>query len=353
MTHRVGQLFVAAAVVLLCPRAGAQTEPPPAEEASAAALPAPDPELDRARELYKRGIEHVKRTEWSEALSAFESSAKLRPHATTTFNIGACERALGNYTRARGIFEEALAQGARQPETLAPSLRTEAEALVREIDKFLVRVSVTLDPPNAAIAVDGRPLESAKSGGGPPVLIAGAAPPGPGRPPMVQSFVLVLNPGNHVITLRRAGHADAVVRKSYTAGARQRLDLRLERLPATLAVSANIDGALVRVSDVDVGPVPVEVLRPAGNYQVRVAKEGFEPYETSVTVRAGEQSALSAKLVPESQALTSKWWFWAGAAAVVATGVIVTYALTRPEPEPPPYDGGSTGWVVQPSGVRF
>jgi hypothetical protein len=156
-----------------------------------------------------------------------------------------------------------------------------------------------------------------------------------------------------VITLRRAGHADAVVRKSYTAGARQRLDLRLERLPATLAVSANVDGALVRVSDVDVGPVPVEVLRPAGSYQVRVAKEGFEPYETSVSVRAGEQSALSAKLVPESQALTSKWWFWAGAAAVVATGVIVTYALTRPEPEPPPYDGGSTGWVVQPSGVRF
>ena len=100
MTHRVGQLFVAAALVLLCPHAGAQTEPPPAEEAPSAALPAPDPELDRARELYKRGIEHVKRTEWSEALSAFESSAKLRPHATTTFNIGACEHHRGYWSHA-------------------------------------------------------------------------------------------------------------------------------------------------------------------------------------------------------------------------------------------------------------
>jgi hypothetical protein len=25
--------------------------------------------------------------------------------------------------------------------------------------------------------------------------------------------------------------------------------------------------------------------------------------------------------------------------------------LTRPEPDPPPYDGGSTGWVAQP--IRF
>jgi hypothetical protein len=352
MQHRVGQILVAAAVISLCPLAAAQGEETPGES-PAAEPPAPDPELERARELYRRGIEHVKRTEWSEALSAFESSAALRPHATTTFNIAACERALGNYTRARRIFDQALAEGARQPETLAPSLRTEAEALVREIDRLLVRVSVRLEPPNAAIAVDGRPLERGKASGAVPELIAGAAPPGPGQAPKLQRFVLVMNPGNHVITLSRAGHADAVVRKSYMAGARHSLDLRLERLPATLAVSANVDGALVRVSDVDVGPVPVEVLRPAGSYQVRVAKDGFEPYETRVTVRAGEQSALSAKLVPESRALTSEWWFWAGAAAVVATGVIVTYALTRPEPEPPPYDGGSTGWVVQPSGVRF
>jgi hypothetical protein len=352
MARRVGQFLAGMGIALVCPMVGAQGEPP-VEETSSATLPTPDPKVEQARELYRRGIEHVKRTEWAEALSRFESSAALRPHATTTFNIAACERALGQYTRARTIFQTALVQANRQPETLAPSLRTEAEALVREIDKLLVRVSVRLEPANAAIAVDGRPLERAGQAGGMPVLLAGAAPPGPGRALQVSSFVLVLNPGNHVITLSRAGHADAVVRKSYKAGSRQRLDLRLERLPATLLVSANVDGALVRVSDVDIGPVPAEVLRPAGNYRVRVDKEGFDTYETSVTVRAGEQSALSAKLVPESHALTSRWWFWAGAAAVVATGVVVTYVLTRPEPEPPPYDGGSTGWVVQPSGVRF
>lgn len=337
--------------------AGAPPAAPAAPAASAtpatdAAPEAADAKLEQARRLYRRGVDRVRRQQWSEALSAFERSAAVRPHATTTFNIAACERALGNYTRARSIFRRALAQSEQAPETLAPSLRTEAGALLEEIERGLVRVAVRLEPAHAAISVDGRPLARADEAGR-VVLVAGVEPPGPGKPPPASRFELVMNPGAHVITLSREGYADAVVRKSYAPGSKKTLELGLERLPATLRISANVPGALVRVSEVDVGPAPAEVLRPAGNYRVVVHRTGFEPYETSVTMRPGQESNLRATLRPESQAITGKWWFWTGAVAVVAAGALVTYALTRPEPEPPPYDGGSTGWVVQPSAVRF
>jgi hypothetical protein len=344
MRCRLVQLGVV--LLLAWAAAPAHAEPPePAPEAAS-------PEIERARELYRQGVEHVRRQEWAEALSAFEHSQKLRAHATTTFNVAACERALGQYTRALGTFERAIAQADAQPGSLAPSLRTEAEAMVRQIDELLARVSVTLEPAQAAIAVDGRPLRR-RPGSGSPVLVGGVEPPGPGTPPPAARFELVLNPGPHVITLSRRGFSDAVVRVSYAPGGRRQLSLRLDELPATIRVSANVERAIVRVSDMDVGPAPVEILRPAGSYRVLVTRDGFEPYETSVTLNAGGESDLKARLRPESTALTERWWFWAGAVAVVAGGVALTYALTREDPEPPPYDGGSTGWVVVPSNVRF
>jgi len=38
---------------------------------------------------------------------------------------------------------------------------------------------------------------------------------------------------------------------------------------------------------------------------------------------------------------------------VVAGGVALSVVLTRPEPEPAPYQTGNTGWLVQPSAIRF
>jgi hypothetical protein len=47
------------------------------------------------------------------------------------------------------------------------------------------------------------------------------------------------------------------------------------------------------------------------------------------------------------------WWFWTATAAVVAGGVTATYFLTRPDPEPPPYDGGTLDWVAFPEGATL
>jgi hypothetical protein len=326
---------------------------PSAVEQPSEPAPSEDPKILRARELYRAGVERVKLAQWAEALSAFEQSAALRPHATTTFNIAACERALGRYTRARAGFERALGQSGGSEAALAPSLVSEARAFVAEIDRLIARVSVTITPGGAAIAVDGRPLRAAGSAGGVPVLVAGLEAPGPGRMPPAARFRLLLDPGAHVITLSRKGYTDAVVNRSFAPGSSGELALALSELPATLRVSSNVRGAIVVVDGADMGPAPVDVLRPAGSYGVSVSKRGYETYEARVSVNAGEESRLRATLIEERTPITKRWWFWTGAVVVVAGGALATYALTRPEPEPPPYDSGSTGWLVSPRGFGF
>src|SRR4051812_5017686 len=64
----------------------------------------------KAREEFTRANEAGKKAQWAEALQAFERSAKLRPHAVTTFNIGVCQRAMGNYTLARDTLLRALTE---------------------------------------------------------------------------------------------------------------------------------------------------------------------------------------------------------------------------------------------------
>jgi hypothetical protein len=344
-----GSWLLAFGLMLAFVQSAAAQEPAPTPPAETA----PDPALVRARELYQRGVEHVKRQEWSEALRAFQDSARSNPHATTTFNVAACERALGNYTRARVQYQRALAEGRARPEQLGESLRAEAEAVTKQIEGLLSRVVVRLQPKEARISVDGRPLAKGESSSGRPVLYAGVERPNVGRPAPAAEFEIVMNPGAHVITISRKGFEDAVVNKSFAPGTSTELPITLSRLPATLRISSNVEGAVVRVDDVDIGPTPVDVLRPAGVHRIAVTKKGYDPFEADVALRAGELSSQRVTLRPESHPITKTWWFWTAAAAVVVGGVVTTYALTRPEPEPPPYERGNTGWLAQPAGARF
>lgn len=329
-------------------RAQSASAAPPSKGAAAEASSpnAAEASVEEARRAYREGVERVQQARWGEALAAFERSQASRGHATTTFNIGACERALGHYTRARGAFERALSEGQARPGELAEALASDARAYIAEINAILVGLSLSITPPGAKITLDGRPLTQLENG----ELVAGLSLPGEGSAAPSGRFTVRLDPGVHVITLRRRGYSDAVVNRTFAPGSSARLQLELDLLPATLKIAATVPGALVKVNGVDVGPAPVDVLRPAGLQQVLVTKRGFEPYEASVNANAGEEVSLRARLSEEKLQLTKHWWFWSGAAAVLAGGAVLTYALTRPAPSPPPYEGGSTGWVVHPSG---
>jgi hypothetical protein len=312
---------------------------------SAAPARADEAAVVEARREFVDGLELVKRAEWAEALGAFERSLKLRPHPITVFNIGACERALGRYTRARATLKRALADSDAQAGALPDSLVSEARGFLAEIERILVHLDVTISPASAAVAVDGRPLEVTGSGSA-AVLVAGTVDPGPGAPPPGGRFELLLDPGTHLLTLSRAGFRDVVVNRTFAPGAHEPLVLELERLPATLHVASNFPGAVVRIDDLDVGTAPVDVARTPGSHLVQVLRRGFVPYRAAVTLRPGEAADLKATLEVQRPPLWSRWWFWTALGGVLTAAAVSAYAITWAT-QTPSLDGGGLQWVAR------
>ncbi len=306
--------------------------------------PPPDEDVAAARAAFSEGAELASQMLWGEALARFEKSAAIKAHAGTTYNIGICLRALGSYTRAHAAFEKALAEHAvSNDEELAESTVSSIRGYLAETDRVLGRIAVTLSPSTATITVDGRPLELADDGS----MIAGTAPTGPGRTPPKAKFTMVLDPGAHVFIISRKGFTDAVISRNVAPGSRSKLTLKLERLPATLVVSASETEAAVSVDGIDVGLAPSTVQRPPGDYEVLVQKRGFDAYRADVTLRAAERIDLMAQLNPIEVGLHERWWFWAALGTAVAATVVVTYAVTRPEQERPALNGGGLGWTIR------
>jgi hypothetical protein len=305
-----------------------------------------EPQLAAARTEFEKGATLAKSAQWAEALAAFERSAKLRPHAVTTYNIGACQRAMGQYALARKTLEHALTQnGAAGGGELAGTLEAETRGWIAEIEtSILGTLDLTVRPTDASLAIDGRPLEAVSG-----MWVAGTLPPGPGAKIPSESFKVRLDPGAHVLTFSRKGYADSLVTKTIGPAATAKVVVELDRLPATLHITANVDNAIVTVNDLDVGVAPVDLSRPAGVYHVLVRKRGYVSYDAKVDVRAGERLDLATKLGEEKPALTEKWWFWTAAGAVVVGATIGTYFLVHKDPEPqrPPLNGGGLGWTVQ------
>jgi hypothetical protein len=206
--------------------ASAQIPSPPHEE------PSNDPNVVEARTAFKEGTSLARQAQWGEALLAFERSARLRPHTFTTYNLGYCERALGRYTRARKFLAKALAENeARGGAALSAEVAADAKKYLAEIDLRLARAAVALTPSDAAVSVDGRPLEMVAADRTPPVLAAGTRDLGAGEVPASAQFDLLLDPGAHVFTVSRPGSTDLVVSRAFEAGSRAPLELKLVFAP--------------------------------------------------------------------------------------------------------------------------
>jgi len=290
-----------------------------------------------ARELFVKGGQLVKDADWAGALAAFEESSRLHAHPVTTFNIGACLRAMGQYARARKAFAGALEDTGQ----LGTALTDETRRYVGELDKLLAVLDLTITPEEAKIAIDGRPLEQGADG----KLVAGVLPPGPAKAAPKGRFKVIVDPGVHIITIGRDGFADAVDRETFSPGQTVEKKLVLDRLPAQIHITSPEKGAQVLIDEADVGLTPVDINRPAGKYKVVVKKRGFLPFETTTSADPGQSVNVAATLREDKPTLTQRWWFWTGVGVVVVGAAVTTYFLTRPDPERPPVDGGGLGWA--------
>jgi hypothetical protein len=305
------------------------------------------PEVARARPHFNEGVEHVKAARWGEAIAAFERAGAISPHAVTTFNIGACERAMGRYTRAARSLRASLDQNdASRPRELPDRLASDARALLAEVEGLLVHVTLSIGPAAATLAIDGRPVTVLDAKRRPVLVAAGIAAAQGGDVPPAAEMDVTLDPGPHVMVVSRAGHAPAVVSRTFTPGEHTTLRIELDLLPASLHIESNRNRAAVTVDGLDVGPPPLDIKRRPGDVRVVIREDGYVPYDTRVALVAGEETRLNARLIAEKPTLFSRWWFWTATGVVIAGAAGATYALTRPEPQRAEVGGGTLGWSV-------
>jgi hypothetical protein len=225
--HRSHRKLAAIIALALCAAGSARADE--VDEAAAA-----------AREAFKRGTELAKSGQWSDALAEFQRSSELRPHAVTTYNLAYCQRALGHYTLARKLFALALSDHkGRGAVELPEDLITSADDYLAELDRKVARVTITLAPPDAAVSVDGAPLEPLASDVGHPLLLAGTRAPGPPEAIGAARFEVLVDPGMHKFAAARVDHRDTLAERTLASGDRVDLPLEASRIVAADATPSD------------------------------------------------------------------------------------------------------------------
>ncbi len=297
---------------------------------------------DEARTAFREGAKLIEQAEWASALSSFERSYTLRPHALTLYNIGVCQRFLGRATLARETLKKALDRAQANNEMPALFL-DQTRAYLAEVEAKLARLKVKVSPPDTRIAIDGLPLAPADKPG---LFVAGVAGAGEPKPIGGDMFEVIVDPRPTVLTFSLEGHDTIEIKREPKPGSSEEITVSMTQQPAQIRVASNVDGSIVRVDGVDVGIAPVIVSRPPGLRVVSITADGYVPFESKLTLKPGQSLPVDGQLLPEKQSITKKWWFWVGSAALLTGVGVATYFIVRPAPERDAVQGGGLGWVA-------
>jgi hypothetical protein len=173
-----------------------------------------------ARDAFRLGSTLAKQGQWSEALSAFQRSAELKPHPVTTYDIGYCQRALGRPASAYESFSVAL-EWTASADVLPDDIAAQARAFASEVLGRIVRVSAALPAEGLSLRVDGAGLRPFRDDPGRGVYLVRAAESATAKLPV--HVELWLDPGPHVFVLTHTDGSRAVENRTLAPGAHESL----------------------------------------------------------------------------------------------------------------------------------
>jgi hypothetical protein len=197
-------------LALLCARA-ANAEQPAAPPDASREWDAPA--TVEARTAFTEGLRYLRDEQWAQAEASFRRSLALVPRPSTEYNL-----ALVLFKQRRGreslrVIERMLAAPTSAGEQ---RYREYAETLKPLVIGQLALLRVSVRPPNAQIGLDGEIVEE-----------TGA------------QRSLWLDPGFHRIEVTASGYAKKTLELEAKAGAEQRQQLELVRLPPPSAVRSS------------------------------------------------------------------------------------------------------------------
>ena len=187
------------ALLLGLPRA-AGAQPAPADAVT----------IDTARRYFEAGLSAMARSDWTEALIAFDSSARVRHSAAVILNQGVCLHRLGRLVEARGRLQEFMETASTQQHQANDP---QVGPLLAEIARRVGRIQFAqLAPAGAAVLVDDRAVT------------------------LDASRVALVDPGAHTLRGRQEGFAPHEAPRRVAEGAT--VLLRVALLPASRVAAA-------------------------------------------------------------------------------------------------------------------
>ncbi|HKO53972.1 MAG TPA: PEGA domain-containing protein [Polyangiaceae bacterium] len=302
------QLWLPARTLLAAPAARPTQAAAPSSTASAAPAPGSASNDERAAALRDTGNQAMLEMRYVDALAAYQQAAALAPsYSGVLYSIARAHQMLGDFTQALRALEQFEQQAS-----------PEAKAKVGQLDRLFTDLRSRVGTLRLTCNVTGaRVLVRDKVIGTTP-LPATLLPSGSatleleldGFFPLRREIVV---PGGGALALE--------------------LDLHARLSSGLLIVRTTPGGARVSVNGQPQGTSSpsIELALLAGNHRISATREGYEDASVPIVLRAGATRNVQLELEP-ARPLSSRWWFWAGAGAVVAGGIALTVALLTESP---------------------
>ena len=246
---------------------------PGAEPEAASAAPSAEATAE-ARRHFKLGIKLYQDTNYPGALAEFEAAYAAKPGPGSLQNVALCQKALFRYREAAATLEELLAT--HGGELSEGETKAVSEALV-ELRGLVGSIVVNVEPSEAKVTIDGRalPLSELRAG-------------------------VDLNVGEHTLVADLPGYArlSRVVRVA-SGQKRVPVELKLKATDGFLNVIASDPRAAIAIDGTTRafhewrGSV-----KPDTEHLIQVFREGYESFETSVSVALGRTLDVRAELGP-------------------------------------------------------
>jgi len=268
MRSRAFPALLLACLLAAFPRALRAADPAAASSSTSAEATA------EARRHFKLGIKLYQDTNYPGALAEFEAAYAIKPGAGSLQNIALCQKALFRYREAAATLEQLLqahASELNEGETKAVS-----EAIA-ELHGLVGSLVVNVEPSDAKVTLDGRavPLSELRSG-------------------------VEVNVGEHTLVADLPGYTrlSRVVRVA--SGQKQLpVELKLRATDGFLNVIASDPRAAIAIDGTTRafhewrGNV-----KPDTDHLIQVFREGYESFETNVSVPLGKTLEVRAQLGP-------------------------------------------------------
>lgn len=314
MKTRLTMLTVAAALSTMAIPAAAQAPSPPAARA-------PDSE-QKARALFKAGVEAYKQGQFLAAAQAFVQAHEILPKPQLLFSIAQAFRRSFDATQNQDHLVQAVKYYRQYlDEVPEGGRRLDATQALGDLRPWLTRLGVDAD---SATEMTFPTRISVRS------PVQGAVVVVDGGEVHALPYSAQIEPGSHRIEVHARGYRSEA--RELIAEERETVpfDVPLEGIAPTLEVT-DADGAEVIVDGQLLGEAPFSQPLPVarGRHYVTVLERGHEAYAAELDFDYGTKTALAVDLPATDQRRVAWGVLAAGGAGLVTSGVLFGIALVQ------------------------